>query len=358
MSTFDIESLLSEVSPEARCGEDISGDSEYFELWDLVRPRSTSAVPTDEDQVAEPNWGQIGQKSFALLQRSRDLRVALYFALALLATQGVPGLRDGLRLIRGLLEHFWDDVHPRLDPEDNNDPTERINVLMPLSSQSASDQDPVQFRSRLLRVPLCNSRQAGSFSVRDIQLARGERAVPEGAQDAPQISIINAAFRETAPDELQNTLQAARQAMEHLDGIRDVFEQRTTEGIGPDLGGLRTDLKKVCDLLVEYVGGGSDADAETQSETTTAPSTGKTQFAATGEIQSRADALALIEKACRYFERHEPSSPVPLLLRRAQRLAPKTFLEIIEDVCPDAIGQVTVVSGTVGTGQDDGEAGA
>ncbi len=357
MSTFDIESLLSEVSPEARCGEDISGDSEYFELWDLVRPRSTSAVPTDEDQVAEPNWGQIGQKSFALLQRSRDLRVALYFALALLATEGVSGLRNGLYLIRGLLEHFWDDVHPRLDPEDNNDPTERINVLMPLSSQPASDQDPVQFRSRLLRVPLCNSRQAGSFGMRDIQIARGERAAPQGAQDGPQISIINAAFRETAADELQNTLHGARQAMEHLDGIRDVFEQRTAEGTSPDLSGLRTDLEKICGVLAEYVGDGSAADAGTQSETTTAPSTDKTQIGATGEIQSRADALAVIEKACRYFERHEPSSPVPLLLRRAQRLAPKTFLEIIEDVCPDAIGQVTVVSGTVDTSQDDGESG-
>jgi type VI secretion system protein ImpA len=74
-------------------------------------------------------------------------------------------------------------------------------------------------------------------------------------------------------------------------------------------------------------------------------------------LWSRHDALAAIERACRYFENHEPSSPVPLLLRRAQRLAPKTFLEIIADVCPNAIEQVTAVSGSTGNkSSEDGTA--
>lgn len=359
MSVFDIESLLGEVSPEARCGEDVSQDGEFFELEALVRPRPPGAVQTAEEaQTVEPNWMEIRRRAFGLLQRSRHLQVALYFSLALLTTEGLSGLRDGLYLIHGLLERFWDDLYPRLDPQDDNDPTERMNILMPLSTEPVGQWNPVRFRSRLLRVPLCNSRRAGGFSLRDIQIALGEKTTPDGGPQAPQTPIIEAAFRETAAEELQNTLHGARQAVEHLDGIREVFQKRAQDGASPELSGLRGDLEKICRVLEPYTGTAPAPDGGASSDTVVHPVTERETTTMTGEIRSRSDALAAIERACQYFERHEPSSPVPLLLRRAQRLAPKTFLEIIEDVCPGAIDQVTAVSGAAVGKSGGGEAGA
>jgi type VI secretion system protein ImpA len=356
VSTFDVESLLSEVSPETRCGENLSQDSEFFELEALVRPKPPGAIQTtEESQITEPNWMEIRQRAFGLLQRSRHLQVAMYFSLALLTTEGMPGLRDGLYLIRGLLERFWEDLHPRLDPDDGNDPTERMNILIPLSSEPVYRWDPVRFRSRLVRLPLCNSRRAGAFSLRDIQIALGEKT-PDGSQESPQMSVVRAAFQETPADELQGTLHGARQVIEHLDGIQKVFQKQTQDGSSPDLSGLRSDLKKICRVLEEYMGPGPAADAVTPDAGTVGLAAEREPTVMTGEIQSRNDALAAIERACRYFECHEPSSPVPLLLRRAQRLVPKTFLEIIEDVCPGAIDQVIAVSGTAGR-PDGGEAG-
>jgi type VI secretion system protein ImpA len=359
VSAFDIESLLAEVSAEARCGEDISQDGEFFELEALVRPRPPGAVQTAEEaQMVEPNWMEIQRRALGLLQRSRHLQVALYFSLALLTTEGLSGLRDGLYLIRGLLERFWDDLYPRLDPQDDNDPTERMNILMPLSTEPASQWDPVRFRSRLLRVPLCNSRRAGGFSLRDIQIALGEKTAPDGGPETPQMPIIEAAFRETAAEELQNTLRGARQAVEHLDGIRRVFQERAQDGASPELGGLRGDLEKICRVLEPYTGTGPVPSGGTPGDTVIHLATEREPTTMTGEIHSRSDALAAIERACQYFERHEPSSPVPLLLRRARRLAPKTFLEIIEDVCPGAIDQVAAVSGAAVGKTGGGEAGA
>jgi type VI secretion system protein ImpA len=356
VSAFDIESLLGEVSPETRCGEDISQNSEFFELETLVRPKPPGAVQTAEEaQTTEPNWMEIRRKAFGLLQRSRHLQVALYFSLALLTTEGLSGLRDGLYLIRGLLERFWDDLHPRLDPEDGNDPTERMNILLPLSLEPASQWDPVRFRSRLVRVPLCNSRRAGGFSLRDIQTALGEKTTADGVQKAPQMPIIQAAFRETTPEELQGTLGGACQAIEHLDGIRNVFRERTQDGTSPDLSGLRGDLEKIRRVLKEYAATGPATGKAVPDDITTDLVPERESTTMTGEIRSRSDALAAIERACRYFEGQEPSSPVPLLLRRAQRLASKTFLEIIKDVCPGAMDQVTAVSGAVsGESNSDG----
>jgi type VI secretion system protein ImpA len=340
VGAFDIESLLHEVTPEARCGEDVSQEGEFFALEELVRPKPPGAVQTEgEVQIVEPNWMEVRQGAYKLLQRSKHLQVALYFSLALLTTEGLAGLCDGLRLIRGLLGQFWDELYPRLDPEDGNDPTERINILMPLSCEPLGKWDPVRFRSRVLHLPLCHSR-VGKFSLRDVENALGQKD-----PQVPQMSVIEAAFRETPAEESRAMQEAARQAMEHLDGIRRVFQERAQDGSGPELSGLRGDLERMCRVLAKYTGDGESIGEATAPDVAAGAAADTAPVGATGEVRSRSDALAAIERACQYFERHEPTSPVPLLLRRAQRLAHKSFLEIIEDICPSALDQVTAVGG-------------
>ncbi|WP_205746852.1 hypothetical protein [Duganella callida] len=53
----------------------------------------------------------------------------------------------------------------------------------------------------------------------------------------------------------------------------------------------------------------------------------------------------MLDKLIGYYEKHEPSSPLPLLLLRARRLVPKSFLEIIEDMAPDGMHQIAVLRG-------------
>jgi len=58
------------------------------------------------------------------------------------------------------------------------------------------------------------------------------------------------------------------------------------------------------------------------------------------EITGRPDVLLTLEKICKYYETYEPGSPVPLLLRRAQGLVEKNFVEIIEELVPDSLTQL------------------
>jgi type VI secretion system protein ImpA len=53
----------------------------------------------------------------------------------------------------------------------------------------------------------------------------------------------------------------------------------------------------------------------------------------------------MIDKICAYYERHEPSSPVPMLLMRARRLVDKSFMEILQDLAPEGMGQARQVGG-------------
>ena len=71
----------------------------------------------------------------------------------------------------------------------------------------------------------------------------------------------------------------------------------------------------------------------------------------TGEITSRQDVIRALDKICEYYDRHEPSSPLPLLINRAKRLASKSFLEIIGDLTPDALAQAQSIGGIEGEGE-------
>ena len=167
---IDVESLLAEISPESPCGEDLTYEPEYLEVERLAQ--GTPAQWSGDQivvEAVEPDWRAVRELTVALLGRTKDLRLLLHLSLALLGTEGLPGLRDGLALLRGVLEKHWDHVHPQLDPDDNNDPMERLNILASLSSP-AEFQDPPPTFTALLNAPLCTSpilhRSYGSFRRR------------------------------------------------------------------------------------------------------------------------------------------------------------------------------------------------
>jgi type VI secretion system protein ImpA len=48
---------------------------------------------------------------------------------------------------------------------------------------------------------------------------------------------------------------------------------------------------------------------------------------------------------CEWIERHEPSNPAPLLIRRAQRLMSKSFIDLVRDLAPDGLTQLERIAG-------------
>jgi len=64
-----------------------------------------------------------------------------------------------------------------------------------------------------------------------------------------------------------------------------------------------------------------------------------------GTIQTRGDVMKALDLICDYYRSNEPSSPVPLIIQRAQRLVDKDFMTIMTDLTPDAISQLQVITG-------------
>jgi type VI secretion system protein ImpA len=127
-----------------------------------------------------------------------------------------------------------------------------------------------------------------------------------------------------------------------------------TERVGAarsiDLAPLVRMLRRAADFLGERIGDGGGAPASTDAQGNDADAgerTGATRAATqvSGEIANRQDVVRMIDKICAYYERHEPSSPVPMLLMRARRLVDKSFMEILQDLAPEGMGQARQVGG-------------
>ena len=141
---IEVDPLLAEVSPECAAGADVEYDPEYFELEKLARgtPESTmgAVVKAGEERV----WHDVKEAALKLSERTRDVRVGMILALGLLKEDGLAGFKDGTALLRGIVERLWDQFYPKLDPDDNNDPTVRVNVFKgfvgdALDADSAAD---------------------------------------------------------------------------------------------------------------------------------------------------------------------------------------------------------------------------
>lgn len=366
---MDIEPLLQPISPEAPCGEDISYDVGFSELETLAKGKEAQQFSGSENpewQVAaeEPDWAQVRDKCVELFGRSKDLRVTVYLILALLKIEGIPGLRDGLILLQRLIREQWAGIYPRLDPEDNNDPTERINIISGLAKPLGTFGDPMRFIERVRQVPLSNSSQMGRFSLAQITglgLPPGSTATP------PSPPQVEAAFRDTNSDVIATLNTATGASRTTLGEIDSALMELVGAASAASFDELTKVLGEIQATLAPYAPQQQDAAADLDSllgdltspaaapasgAPAAAPAQGGGQFS--GEIKSRNDVVRAIDQICEYYRKAEPGNPIPLLLRRAQRLVDKDFMTLMEELLPDSLAQLTNITGK----KKEGESGS
>src|SRR5262245_45682589 len=116
-----VEDLAKPISADQPCGPDLTYDPAFQQMETLVRGKPETQFSAAED----PDWRELRDLAVEFHGKSKHLTASVILALCLLKMDGFVGLRDGVVLIRRLLESCWDTVYPRLDPEDNNDPTAR-----------------------------------------------------------------------------------------------------------------------------------------------------------------------------------------------------------------------------------------
>ena len=365
MAKFDFEALLAPISDDAPSGPNLEYELEFTSLEQAAAPKAEKAMGDSVIAGEEPDWENVASRAEALLGRSKDLRVALHLATAWLRLGGLDGGAAGLGLIRGMVENFWADFHPQLDADDDDDPTFRVNSIAPLASLNG-------WLKYLRTTPFIASQRLGRFTLRDLRIANGTLKVPakpptgddeEGsAQPAvPTLALIEGCCKDASLDLLSANTAAVSLALDHAKAIDRAFTDKLGSA-GPDLKNLVVEcfeLKKFLDpqlaarrpVVAAASSAGTDDDDDDSDEAPSSgggsPRTGTVVLASKGPIAGPEDVKRRIEEICSYYAEVEPSSPVPLLLRRAQRLVGRSFIELLEDLAPGGIAQVQVVSGPI-----------
>lgn len=343
---MDLDALLQNFGEDTPSGEDLEYDPEFTEL-EIAAQFGEERQAGDQILAAEePDYKEVSAKALAILQRSHDLRAAIYLAEARLRLGGLPDFADATTYIRRCLEDHWDSCHPQLDAEDDNDPTMRVNAVLALA-----DKDRVL--RGLRRAPLTASRTFGAFSLRDIAVAEGEATPGADMERAPDAGTVSAAFQDTDEDMLRAVAHAARTALEDVKAINARFDAETP-GQGPELDPLIKVLRQIDKRLTSVLGepeAATDDDGATADEAPpddggrAAPAAAPAMAAGGGAINSPNDVRNAIDRIIAYYERNEPSSPVPVLLQRAKKMVGADFLEIVRDMAPGGIDNVHLIAG-------------
>lgn len=342
MTQYDLESLLAPIGDESPSGDDLEYDAEFMALERAAAPKAERAIGDNVKAAEEPDWEKVVELAEGVLRRSKDLRPAIHLTTAWMRTSGMPGWSAGISLVRGLLENFWDTLHPQLDADDDDDPTMRVNSVVPLGD--------LQGVLRYFRItPFVQSPRLGRFSLRDLRIANGtlKTANSEGEAET-SLTEIEACCLDCSEDELAAVTTAISQSLDNAKAIDAIFNDRVGTA-GPDLKNLLSDLYELKKFLEpqlarrrpqENDAGAADSDlgaGETGSGATRASN---------GAIAGPQDVMRRLDELCEYYSRNEPSSPVPLLLRRAQRLVGMDFMDLLKDLAPGGITELRVVSGT------------
>ncbi|MFO8031362.1 MAG: type VI secretion system protein TssA [Desulfohalobiaceae bacterium] len=96
------------ISEDKPSGEDVRYTKDFDVLQeqiDLLSEAKADGTTTD--------WEKVRKICVDILaNKSKDVNVAVYLAVALQNREGLPGLADGARLLLGLTTNFWESMHP------------------------------------------------------------------------------------------------------------------------------------------------------------------------------------------------------------------------------------------------------
>jgi type VI secretion system protein ImpA len=274
-----------------------------------------------------------------LATKSKDLQLAVWITEAQLRLEGFSGLRQGLDLIRGLIENFWDTLYPEIEDGDLE-----LRVA-PVEWAGTRLDDAVRktaiTRSGLNFYQYQESRKIGYEEDAQTEAKRElrEAAVADGKPTADEFDRDMAA---TPTDQYEAWVAGMDGCLESLESLGALCEEKFGN-YAPSVGPLRTALEEVrhsVNLIVQkrhqQEGGGpaeveeAEAEAEVEEEASAGASDSWDAPAAAPVRKKRAsaagldpvdvdDATARLSAIARFLRQQDGASPGPYLLLRGYR---------------------------------------
>ncbi|MFD1981289.1 type VI secretion system protein TssA [Mesorhizobium newzealandense] len=375
---IDLALWLAPLDGENPSGEDLRNDPAFHELERLTEAQvkvvhdgnnkatSQSTIPVD--------WPAVLAKAEELRAHGRDLRLLVIVTRALANEEGLAGLAQGLTLIAQTFDQHWETMHPALRP--NAGPRDaalrRINALLDL--QNGQDGLLANLRQMTFFAP----RAIGPIQGKDLEkgalddrvmlqeAASGLNAAEKAALVTAHGQLLNrvragcAAQIDQANAEMVVLIADARAAIAALDAVETALNTRL-EGGGAPVPELKRFLQRLLTTLERNSAAGvangaakpsTPAEPETPARNghgaDTMASMSSYADSSTGlpdRISSRDDVVKCLDLVVAFYDRTEPSSPIPHLARRVRRMVHMDFVELMEDLAPSGLKEFRLLAG-------------
>jgi type VI secretion system protein ImpA len=316
-------------------GENPSGENlRYAPVYDQIK----EARREDEDisqgdwqtEVKKADWVVVVKLAGEVLaKKSKDLQIAAWLTEAQLHREGYAGLNEGLVLLRGLLENFWDTLYPELEDGDCE------LRAAPLDWIGSRLELPIK------RVPMTR----GGLDWFKYKESRGvpseaEAAASDARQQARATAIEDGKLTPEAFDADFDTTPAASYetwagelsgCLETLAALKTTAEEKFGD-YTPSFGDLEKTLEEVKNtvrILLGRKGAGKPvadvpsaeaAAEEAEYAPAGAPARRAARARAAGpEPADRDDAMERIAALARYLRQQDAANPAAYLLLRGVR---------------------------------------
>jgi type VI secretion system protein ImpA len=356
----DIESYLEPISAESPSGPDLRYTAEDS-TFDLLKETTTSVASVDEDDEGkEPDWWTAqGLCHAALQEKTKDLELICNLLEAWVRQDGLSGLENGIALMHGCVDRFWDTIHPGIDPDDGE-------LSYTLRARWLNWMDNAKGLQLALKgAPIVPAPEGAGYGWRDYENTellsdatlseeRHAELVEAGVIDEGQwLNAVGTLSTETLREYvslLEASLQQAR-ALSEL--CRAKFEGGDDEA--PDLYNLINLVEAMRDYFAGLVADAAPLGDPSVAGEGVATATGEAASTAVGAIATRADALRVLAQVGDFFRRTEPHSPISYLIARAVKWGGMPLDALFKDVVrnEDVIGHIWETLGIDAPRSDD-----
>ena len=334
--SLEIEPLLSPISSDQPCGQDLSFSNEFHAI--KIAKTQDDPLLDQGDWVAEPkqaDWHFVEQKSIELLTgKSKDLRLMGWLLEAWSNLYGFEGTAKALELMHRTLNEYWTQLHPEIEEEDLDQRLGllqgSINHLIPLIKQVA-----------IVNVPAFSLSDYDALLRQKNHLLKQVESYTDDANSSQILEQFEQSLFNTSKSFQYQNYQHFSAILAEWSILKNVLDTLmgldapSFAAIDTQLENIHTSLKKLykTDVFTQPVRATQTSESSAAATITTQalsftqhkeqeidmntvhPSKGF-QVQPQNHLANREQAMRVLQEISDYFQANEPHSPVSYMLQK------------------------------------------
>jgi type VI secretion system protein ImpA len=318
--------LLEPIPGENPSGADLRYAPVYDKVKEARREDDTAEQGDWKREIKKADWVLVTKLTTdALSKQTKDLQIAAWLTEAAVKREYLPGLIEGIALIRGLLENFWDTVYPLMEDGDVELRSAPVGWAV-VRMEEAVKRLPLT-KSGLDWFKFKESRAVGSEegANTDDKRAAREAAIAEGKLT---LELFEEDYKATSTEFYQKLVSNFDVVMEAVEGLGGVCDEKFGEA-APTFGRLTSALEEVrqtARILLEprapseqvaIDDGAAPIDDGTSGGG--AATGGSARGGQAAEPADRDDAIRRIVAVAKWLRQQDSYQPAPYLILRGLR---------------------------------------